>query len=284
MSVNGTPGIVADSSAAGLTAQLAEVWDAMAALGQSLSDAEWSLPTPCPGWPVSALYAHVIGTESMLLQRPNPTVDSGTRDHVRNDIGGFNETWVASLEPLTRPEVLERFAEVTTARKEALVGMAEDDFAKPSWTPIGQADYRRFMQIRVFDCWVHEQDVRDATRRPGHEEGPAAEQSLDEIFRAIGFLVGKKAAAPPGSTVTITLTGPVRRTVHVASVEGRAKAVAGVEGEPTAGITLTSTAFTRLACGRVEPWAVVAGDLGGVEMTGDHELAGRLVHNLAFTI
>jgi uncharacterized protein (TIGR03083 family) len=283
------PGILADSSAPALTAQLAVVWDAMASIGESLTDEEWRRPTPCPGWPVSAQYAHVIGTESMLLDRPNPPQDPGKpdpgkRQHVRNDIGGFNEIWVAALDPLPRPEVLERFAEVTTARKKALAAMGEDDFAKPSWTPIGQADYRRFMQIRVFDCWVHDQDVRDAIGRPGDEEGPAAEQSVDEIFRAIGYLVGKKAAAPAGSTVTIALTGPIRRTVHVASIEGRARAVPALEGDPTAAITLTSTAFTRLAGGRIDPARVVAGELGGVELAGDRDLAGRLIANLAFTI
>jgi uncharacterized protein (TIGR03083 family) len=276
--------IVAESSGAGLTAQLTEVWDAMAGLGRSLSEEEWTLPTACPGWPVAAQYAHVIGTESALLQRANPPINPGTPAYVHNDIGRFNERWVAALAPLSRTDVLEQFAEVTASRKEELAEMSEADFDRESWTPIGQADYRRFMQIRVFDCWIHEQDVRDATGRPGHEEGPAPEQSVDEIVRAIGYLVGKKAAAPAGSTVTLTLTGPIRRTVHVASIDGRAKPVAGLQGEPTAAITLTSTAFTRLACGRVEPAAVLGGELGGVEMTGDADLGQRLVSNLAFTI
>jgi uncharacterized protein (TIGR03083 family) len=279
-----SPWIVAESSAAGLTGQLTEVWDAMGALGRSLSEEEWTLPTACPGWPVAAQYAHVIGTESALLQRPNPPVNPGTPAYVHNDIGRFNEKWVAALAPLAQTDVLERFAEVTASREEELAGMSEADFDRASWTPIGQADYRRFMQIRVFDCWIHEQDVRDATGRPGHEEGPAPEQSVDEIVRALGYLVGKKAAAPAGSTVTITLTGPIRRTVHVVSIDGRAKAVAGLNGDPTAAIALTSTAFTRLACGRVEPAAVLGGGLGGVEMTGDRNLGRRLVANLAFTI
>jgi uncharacterized protein (TIGR03083 family) len=278
------PGIVADSSAKGLTAQLAEVWDCLAELGESLADSEWSRPTPCPGWPVSAQYAHVIGTESMLLGRPNPQVDPGKPDHVLNDIGGFNEVWVAALASEPRPQVLQRFSEVTAARKDALAAMGDDDFAKPSWTPVGQADYRRFMQIRTFDCWVHEQDVRDALGRPGHEDGPAAEQAVDEITRALGYLVGKKAGAPDGATVHFALTGPVERHLYVAVSGGRAKSVEGLEGAATASLTMSSRAFTRLACGRVDPGEVMAGVLGGVETQGDGELAERLVRNLAFTI
>ena len=161
--------LAADNSKAGLAAQLEEVWGSLASLGAGLDDAAWSTATPCPGWPVSAQYGHIIGTESMILGRPNPDVKPPAgADHVRNDIGGFNEVWVTALAGQSRPEVLEAFAEVVAARQEVLAGMTEDDFSAPSWTPVGQADYRRFMQIRVFDCWVHEQDVRDAVGRPGH--------------------------------------------------------------------------------------------------------------------
>jgi uncharacterized protein (TIGR03083 family) len=272
------PGIVADSSAAALTAQLDEVWSSLETLGRSLPDSEWTLPTPCPGWPVAAQYAHVIGTESMLLGRPNPTVDPGQPEHVRNQIGGFNEAWVVSLAGLPRSAVLDQLAEVTAERRQALAKMTEEDFSAPSWTPVGQADYRRFMQIRVFDCWVHEQDVRDAVGRPGHEAGPAVEQSVDEIVRALGYLVGKKAGAPDGSSVRFELTGPVERQVDVA-VEGRARVVESIDGSPSVTLTVPTPTFTRLACGRVEPSS--AADIG---IAGEEALGRRVVESLPFTI
>ena len=67
------------------------------------------------------------------------------------------------------------------------------------------------MRIRAFDCWLHEQDIRDAVGRPGGEEGPAAEAALDEIAAALGYVVGKKAGAPQGSRVRFELTGPAAR-------------------------------------------------------------------------
>ncbi len=279
------PAIVSDNSAAGLTAQLAEVWGALSELGSGLSDADWQTGTPCPGWPVAAQYAHMIGTESMLLGRPNPEADPGSPAHVRNQIGGFNEVWVAALAPRPRAEVLEMFSEVTSERLRALAAMTEDDFSAESWTPVGQADYRRFMQIRVFDCWVHEQDIRDALDRPGHGSGPAAEQAVDEIVRAAGYLVGKKAGAPAGSSVRLQLTGPVERRVDVSVADGRARVVEALDGPPVATVTLGSDAFTRLACGRVEPAAVLdGGRLGGVRLDGDASLGRRVAEHLAFTI
>ncbi|MGH9055977.1 MAG: maleylpyruvate isomerase family mycothiol-dependent enzyme [Acidimicrobiales bacterium] len=280
----GTPWIVADNSAAGLTSQLGSVWASLRSLGAGLTDEEWAAPSPCPGWPVSALYAHMIGTESVLLGRPNPEVDPGSPPHVRNDIGKFNEAWVVSLAGESREEVLRRFDEVTEQRARALAGMGEDDFSAESWTPIGKSDYRRFMQIRVFDCWVHEQDVRDTVGRPGPEDGPTAEQSVDEIARAFSYLVGKKAGAPDGSSVTVELTGPVRRELHAAVVEGRARTVESLDGPASAHVSLSSKAFTRLACGRVDPASVLGGALGGARTQGDVGLGRRLVENLAFTI
>jgi uncharacterized protein (TIGR03083 family) len=278
------PGIAADSSAPALTSQLDEVWTSLAALGAGLDDAEWNAPTSCPGWPVSAQYAHVVGTESILLGRPNPEVLPERPDHVRNDIGGFNEAWVVSLASESRESVLARFAEVTAARREALAAMGEDDFAADSWTPIGPSTYRRFMQIRVFDCWVHEQDIRSAVGRPGHQDGQVAEQAVDEVVRALGYIVGKKAAAGPGSSALISLTGPVKRDIDVAVVDGRAQVVAGIDGSPTATLALSSTAFTRLACGRVAAPSVLGGAYGGVTLGGDATFAERIVSSLPFTI
>jgi uncharacterized protein (TIGR03083 family) len=275
-----TPWLSADSSAAGLTAQLAEVWNSLRDLGRDLSDDDWSCPTPCPGWPVSAQYAHMIGTESMLLGRKNPDIEPGRPEHVRNDIGGFNEVWVAALASVPRTEVLEQFAEVTGARQEVLQAMTEDAFDEPAWTPVGQADYRRFMQIRVFDCWVHEQDIRDALKQPGHEAGPVAEQSVDEVVRAIGYIVGKKAGVPAGASVRLELTGPVTRTVNVDVADGRARPVPTLSGEPSTTVTLPSPVFTRLACGRVDPAAV----MDQVSFRGDLALGRQVAEHLAFTI
>ncbi len=74
--------------------------------------------------------------------------------------------------------------------------MGPEEFDAPTQTPVGMAPYRRFMEIRVFDCWLHEQDIRSAIGRPGHEDGPCAEMSVDEVVRALGFIVGKQACAP----------------------------------------------------------------------------------------
>ena len=76
--------------------------------------------------------------------------------------------------------------------------MSDDEWNAESFTPAGKDTFGRFMQIRVFDCWLHEQDIRDAVGQPGHESGLAVEVVLDEMATALGFVVGKKAGATAG--------------------------------------------------------------------------------------
>jgi uncharacterized protein (TIGR03083 family) len=299
-------GPVADNSPAGLTAQLAEVWGAVSALGHTLTPPEWELPTACPGWSVKDQVVHLIGTESMLAGRPVPEAAVGDVAHVRNDIGRFNEAWVVGLGQLDGPAVLAHFDQLSAERRATLGALDPAAWDEPGWTPVGQAPYRRFMQIRVFDCWVHLQDMLAALRHAdgsvggvdldpatgsaphagaailsGVDAGPAAQQSVDEVVRAIGLLVGKRAGAPTGSRVAITLTGPVERRILVA-VDGRATLVDELDEPATVTLTTDSMRFVRLACGRVPQEQVEGAE--GVVIDGDIELGHRIVAHLGFTV
>lgn len=268
-------------SKAAVVEALAETWASLADLGAGLSADEWRVPSGLPGWTVKDLYAHIVGTESSLAGEPAPDAGPDVRayPHVHNDIGALNEAWVESLRPLPGAEVLARLRSVTARRLEALEAMTEEEFSADSWTPAGPGTYGRFMQIRVYDCWVHEQDARDALGRPGHESGPAAEQALDEVERALGYIVGKKAAVPDRSAVTFDLTGPVTRTIHVA-VDGRAAVVASLDRPAAVVARMPEPVFLRLAAGRLR----ASDHLGEVVLEGDADLGRRVVESLNFTI
>ena len=53
-------------------AALGEVWASLSDLLGELSDEEWSLPTPLPGWNVQDNVSHIVGTEAMLAGEPGP--------------------------------------------------------------------------------------------------------------------------------------------------------------------------------------------------------------------
>lgn len=246
-----------------------------------LSPEQWAMATPLPGWDVKANLVHMLGTETMLLGEATPPVteEIKARAHVHNDIGALNEAWVSELADASGDEILARFADVTARRLAQLDAMGEDEWNAESFTPAGQDSYGRFMRTRAFDCWMHEQDIRDGLGRPGHESGPAVELALDEMQGAMGFVVGKRAGAPEGSAVTFDLMGESGRKVHVA-VDGRAAIVSDLGRPATTTLTMPVGIFTRLGGGRTTATAVAE----QVRVTGDEALGTAVLANLAYTI
>ncbi len=257
---------------------LGQEWSVIAGLLAGLGDQDWAR-LALPGWDVHDVIAHVIGTERMLAGLPFPDAPGEVGPHVRNDIGRANEAWVIALRDRPHAALLADFRTVTADRLASLRAMPAEEFNAPSWTPAGEATYARFMQIRIFDCWMHEQDIRAAVGLPGNEDGAAAAASLDEVVRALGYIIGKKGRAPDGSSVLIRLSGPVERDLRVV-VDGRARVVTALDGEPTASLDLSSSLFLRLAGGREDAQDA----LGRIELGGDQALGRQLATNLAYTI
>ncbi|MCQ4122016.1 maleylpyruvate isomerase family mycothiol-dependent enzyme [Rhodococcus tibetensis] len=260
---------------------LFEEWEVLDQLLSSVSGDAWFTPSPLPGWTVHDIAAHLIGTESMLagIPAPHTTVDVHGFAHVRNEIGAFNEQWVEGLRGCPGSEMLERFRAITERRRSELAAMTDEMFEAETATPVGPAPYLRFMRIRVFDCWMHELDLREALGVAGNEGGTRGETAFEEIAGAVAFLVGKRGKAPEGSRITFELTGPLAREIHVA-VDGRAAVVDELPSAATTTITLDSRLFTRLAGGRVK----AADHRDAVSISGDTAVGKQIVDNLAFTI
>jgi uncharacterized protein (TIGR03083 family) len=261
------------------------VWDSIDALLDGLPEPSWQAVTPLPGWDVKAVVSHIVGTESFLsgIAPPQPDVDVAALDHVRNDIGVMNECWVRHLSGESGAGVLERFRTITNSRRKALAGMSEEEWNAVMPTPVGPESYGRFMRVRTFDCWMHEQDMREALSRPSSDDeldGAPSQLALDEVAATMGYVVGKLAKAPDGSRILFELTGPVARSIRV-SVDGRAQAVDDFGGqEPTATIRLDGLQFTRLCGGR--PMSPARPQ--DVELDGDKDVAARVADHLNFVI
>jgi uncharacterized protein (TIGR03083 family) len=267
-----------------LVASFAEVWGDIVEVCEALTDAQWDKPTDLPGWTVKDNVAHMIGTERMLLgEQPDvPPVDEAA--HVKNDIGKVNEQWIAGYRGRQGSEVLDVFRSITERRLEQLRAMSEDEWNKEGFTPEGPGPYRLFMAIRVFDCWFHDQDIREAIDVPGYLEGPVADLSLGRIPpKGLPYVVGKKAGAPPDTTVVFDVSGtpPIVATVQVPP-EGRALLLDAPPAAPTVTLGMDRRTFARLAGGR---WT---GDQaradGVVRVDGDQVLGNRVVDNMAFTL
>ncbi len=280
---------------------LDQEWKVLAELCAGMSEEEWTRATDCPGWTVKDQISHIIGTELMLSgQKPpeqvepagGPDVATGVKvafPHVKNPIGEVNELWVEARRQTPPEQVLDEFQRVTTARLATLRSLSEADFARVGWTPAGQAPYREFMAIRVFDCWVHEQDIRRAIDRPGNLTGEIANHARERIKSALPYVVGKKAQSPEGSLVAFHIAGSDETTFAIAVSEGRAAFTEHIPHTPASEIDADQAylemdfeTLACLGCGRWDP--AVSLQEGKVSIAGNVELGTRVLENLNFMI
>jgi hypothetical protein len=139
---------------------------------------------------------------------------------------------------------------------------------------------RDLIPFRIFDSWVHEQDMRRAVQQRGDLESRAAELTMGMIVDAMPYVVGKKVAPPDGSTVVFSITEPLARDVAITMVGGRAARVDPAPADPTVRLAMSSVTFERLACGRVDPAVML--DADEVQIEGDHDLGRRVVAEMNY--
>jgi hypothetical protein len=261
--------------------QLAEVWGRLEVVGADLGEEQWKAPTEVPGWTVQDNLTHLTDIEARLLDLPRPdhTVAPGLA-HVKNDAGVNHELFVDARRSWSGADALAEFREVTGRRLAVLRALDLDGFGAESWTPMGPGTVRDLLPFRAFDSWVHEQDVRRALGLPGWCTGPAAEASMDRIVGTIGYVVGKQVAPPDGTTVVVTTTAPLARTVVVTVAGGRAVTGGPMPDAPTVRITAPGEVWARIACGRGDVAAELAAGTFG--FTGDADLGRRIVERLNF--
>ncbi|MBD8504910.1 maleylpyruvate isomerase family mycothiol-dependent enzyme [Hoyosella sp. G463] len=260
---------------------LIEQWDVLDGLLREIPEADWRAASILPGWRVQDIVSHIVGTELMLLgeQPPAPVSDPREHEHVHNDIAAINEQWVEHLHDETPERMRDRFRAVMSQRATTLRELSSEQWDQASFGPTGPTTFGGFMRIRLFDCWMHELDLRDSTGLAGDEGGPRGVISLDVIAAGLPYAVGRKARAPRGSTITFTTTGPVERAIHI-EVGEKARLVPAHDGPPTVAITLPFGLLARLAAGRVR----AVDHRGEITVEGDAGLATAILDNLAFVM
>ncbi len=265
-----------------LVDNMERVWQALDGLCAGFDEAQWKTATDCPGWSVQDQISHIVGSESGILGRPTPDHTPADVSHTKNELGRSNEVVVDWRRSWPGAKVLEEFREVTAERMEHLRAMTAEDFEVKTRTPVGPGSMRMYMAIRIFDAWVHEQDIRRALGLPGGLDGPVAEHAMSRIVLAMPYVVGKKAQAPDGSSVVFEVSGPTPLTLPIGVERGRAKPLDAAPDSPTVTLRTDFETFACLACGRWDPEEVLAS--GKVAFEGDRALGEAVVRQLNFMI
>ena len=263
--------------------KLEQVWSSIADLCASFTEQKWKTPTDCPGWSVQDQVSHLVGSESVtFLGRAKPEHVAGDRAYVKNEIGASNEVLVDWRRSLPGAKVLEEFSEVTGERLPSLRAMSAGDFGAAAQTPIGPGTMRDWLNIRIFDAWIHEQDIRRAVGRSGHLEGPVAQHSIARAAQAMPFVVGKKAGAADGTTVVFDVTGPAGLSLAIGVDGSRANPLEVIPAEPDVHLSMDAETFACLGCGRWDPSDVL--NSGKVTLSGDRTLGETIVRQMNFMI
>jgi uncharacterized protein (TIGR03083 family) len=248
-------------------------YDAIEDLCARIDARQWQAQSLCPDWTARDVVNHLAMMETVMTGWV-PSSSEELPNFAR--VGPFTE----EMEALDDANFARRVTEIFAVRRDDLAKLTQDNMELPSWTPVGVKTFGRFLEIRVFDFWVHERDVTTPLGWPTDDSGPRAEISLAEVEGSLGYIVGKRVGLPDGSSIVFHLTGPLARDLSVV-VDGRAKAVDHV-ASPDVEVTADFVTFMQLACGRIDPQEQI--DAGKISWTGNGELGDRAARNLRFTI
>jgi uncharacterized protein (TIGR03083 family) len=252
---------------------LLQSYDAIEDLCGRLDTQQWQVQSLCPDWTARDVVEHLAMMETVMAGWVPSTAEE-LPDFAR--VGPFTE----EMKPLSDADVARRVTEIFAVRRGDLARLTQDDLDLPSWTPVGVKSFGRFLEIRVFDFWVHERDITTPLGWPTDDSGPRAEVSLAEVEGSLGYIVGKRIGLPDGTSIVFHLTGALPRDLSVV-VDGRARVVDHV-ASPDVEVTADFLTFMQLACGRIDPQAQI--DAGKITWTGNGELGDRAARSLRFTM
>jgi uncharacterized protein (TIGR03083 family) len=263
--------------------QLLEVWCGAAAdvltLLRSLAPDDWGRPTDLPGWDVRAVAAHLAHLESVLAGRPQDHGDGLEADQRGSVSSRYTEAGVRARAGWPVERILDELEASVAATAAAVRADPPRDLEAPGPRFAGALgwSWERLLVNRPVDLWMHEQDVRRATGRPGGLQSVGARHTAAVFASALPYVLGRRVRPAAGSTVVLDVTGGLPQ-VHAAGVgeDGRGIAVPPPES-PTATVTLDLETWIVLSGGRRPPESVP------VVVTGDEELGRRTVAALAVT-
>jgi len=189
-----------------------EVRQRLLSLLAGLSEEEWQLPTAAKKWSVKDVSLHLLGGDIGNLSRrrdsftPPGKPISGWEELVAY-INQLNESWVVAARRMS-PRVLCDLLAFTGPRMEEYFASL-DPFAlgEPvSWA--GPQPAPRWLDIvrEYTERWHHQQQIRDATKRPGLYEQGLFAPVLDAFVRALPYTF-RGVDAAEGASVQVTISG-----------------------------------------------------------------------------
>lgn len=196
-------------------ALFAEIRRELVSLLNGLNEAEWKLPTAAPEWNVKDVALHILGGDVGNLSRRRDgfsmPADLSSYEKLVAFINDLNASWVVAGRRMSTRLLVDLLEHVGRQADEYFASL--DPYAPggpvewagsaaPQWLDVAREYTER---------WHHQQQIRDATGRPGLYEPRWFEPVLDTFVRALPRTF-RDVQAPTGAAVQVAVTGAIEKT------------------------------------------------------------------------
>jgi len=262
-----------------LLTALEQTWKGVFDLLDGLTDDGWNAPTPCAGWDVHDVAAHLGHLEGLYrgFEQPDPPAGFDPSPYAGFQV--LTEQGVAARRHWSPDEVRAEIRRAATASLEVIRGFDESGWEQPMMSPIGTVPAHQALQFRLADAYVHLMDLRHALGRPlrPDDEPEAAEAVVARTIRLAGWGAARSARLPDGTRIGLVISGPGGGEGDLV-VEGGRGSLIEQSGTATDRVTGTGLAFLLAVAGR---WSL-ADTAGGLTVEGN--TARRFVEGYALFV
>jgi len=233
-----------------------------------LDEQEWKRQTAAGQWNVKDVALHILGGDVGNLSRRRDAsplkADLSSYEKLVAFINEINASWVTAGQRMSTRVIIDLLEHVGQQMDEYFAGL--DPFAmsepvawagddpKPVWFDVAREYTER---------WHHQQQIRDATGRPGLYERRLFEPVMDTFVWALPWAF-RDVDAPDGTTVRLTLTGVLEKEWSL--LRGRSK------WELFEGSGNRADSEVRIAA--EDAWKIFTKGIRGVEARARAEIRG----------
>jgi uncharacterized protein (TIGR03083 family) len=245
-----------------------EVRQELVSLLKGLNEEEWGRPTAAGNWNVKDVALHILGGDVGNLSRRRDTsplkADLSSYEKLVTFINEINASWVAAGQRMSTRVLIDLLEHVGQQMDEYFVGL--DSFAmsepvawagsepKPVWFDVAREYTER---------WHHQQQIRDATGRPGLYERRLFEPVLDTFVRGLPHTF-RGVEITSGVVVQLGVTGALTKTWSLVGGDGSWTLFDGSGPRTDAAVTIKAE----------DAWKIFTRGVRGEEAVRRAELAG----------
>ncbi len=218
----------------------------------SLTPDDWAKPTVHASRNVKDLVAHLldgslrrlsIQRDGQFLQAPNMRSFEDMVAFVQQ----LNAEWIVAAKRLSTRVLLDL---MMRADEEVAALFSSLDPHSPSpfgvtWAGEEWSESWFDMACEYTEKWHHQQQIRDATGRPGLKERRLLHPVLDTFLRGAPYAY-RNTPAPDVTTIEIVISGEAGGKWHLVGEADRWTLVAGCQNKPTTTIELDADSAWRL--------------------------------------